>query len=574
MERESAEFDVVIVGAGIAGLSAAIRLKQINPDLSVAVLEKGAEAGAHSLSGAVIDPVGINTLLPDWRKIGDHPFTNPVKRDSMRFLTSAGAWTLPHKLMPKLFSNKGNYIVSLGIVCRWLAQQAENLGADIFPGFAAKEGVYDKNGALIGVITGDMGVTADGGKGENYQQGMELRGKYILVAEGARGSLAQNLIKRYGLDKDRSVQKYGLGLKELWEIAPENHQKGKVEHYFGWPLGRKATGGGFAYHMEEGKLALGLVVHLDYVNPALSPFEEFQQWKTHPSLRAMLEGGRRLAYGARVINEGGFQSVPRLSFAGGALIGCAAGFVNLPRIKGSHNAVLSGVAAANHVAGAIKSGRAHDEITEIETEWRQSSVGRDLYPVRNFKPLLERYGNIGGASLGGADLWCGQLFRFSPFGTLRHKRSDAAALKPAAQCKPIAYPKPDNQVSFDKASSVYLANIHASEGAPCHLQVKNMKLQKDSEWGVFAGPSVRYCPAGVYEWLPEVKKNAASHPNTQTAKGRKAAVNAGTAAGEKMRYHINAQNCVHCKTCAIKDPNGNIEWTVPEGGSGPLYSDM
>jgi len=578
MERERAEFDVVIVGAGIAGLSAAIRLKQIAPHLTVTVVEKGAEVGAHILSGAVIDPVGINTLLPGWNKNARHPFNTPVKQDFTHVLTRNKAYRLPHFLTPRILSNQGNYIVSLGAVCRWLAQQAEELGVDIFPGFAVKDGVFAENGALIGIITGDMGLEADGSPGAGTMPGMELRAKYVLVAEGACGSLAQALIKRYGLDKVCNGQKYGLGLKELWEIAPEKHKQGVIEHYFGWPLGKKATGGGFVYHMQSNRLALGLIVHLDYANPYISPFEEFQQWKTHPALRPLLTGGRRLAYGARVINEGGWQSVPRLSFAGGALIGCAAGFVNLPRLKGSHNAVLSAIAAAEAVAAAIAAGRAHDEIIDIETGWRHSAIGRDLYPARNAKPLLERYGSVAGAVLGGADIWCGQIFGFSLFGTLRHKNSDAAALGAAANYQEIAYPKPDNQVSFDRASSVYLANIRAREGAPCHLRVKNRALQKTSEWGVFAGPSQRYCPAGVYEWLPEAKAAEAKPvkglpPVGNKGKSRQPAQKNGIAAVE-MQYHIQAQNCVQCKSCAIKDPNGNIDWTVPEGGEGPIYPDM
>jgi len=557
IKRETEQFDAVIVGAGVAGLSAAIRLKQLNPEISVVVLEKGAEVGAHILSGAVVDPIGINALLPDWQNDKACPLTNPVREDSIFWMTEKTARRLPHILAPKILSNKGNYIVSLGMVCRWLASKAEALGVDIFPGFAAAEGLFSKEGALIGVRTGDMGLRADGSRGSGFAPGMDLLGKYILVAEGARGSLAQNLIQRFRLADGRQAQKYGLGLKELWEIKPENHRQGRVEHYLGWPLGGKATGGGFAYHMEGNKLSLGLVVHLDYANPYLSPFEEFQQWKTHPALRKILAGGKRIAYGARVINEGGFQSVPRLSFKGGALIGCAAGFVNLPRIKGSHNAILSAINAAENVAKALSAGRAHDEIIEIEEGWRQSAIGRDLFPVRNVKPLLERFGNVGGAVFGGLDMWCAQLLHWSPFGALRHKQSDAAALKPAADCAPINYPKPDGIFSFDKPSSVFLANINAREDASCHLQVLDKALQEKSELGVYGGPSARYCPAGVYEWQPAEAKQ-----------GKQAGKSAA------MHYCIFAQNCVHCKTCDIKDPNNNIRWTAPEGGEGPLYSDM
>jgi len=575
-QRESAEFDVVIIGAGPAGLAAAIRLKQLNADLTIAVLEKGAAVEAHILSGAVVDPAGISRLLADWQSAAASPFTNPVRRDGLRFLTARGGFSVPQALLPPGLSNKGAYIVSLGAVCRFLAAKAEALGVDIFPGFAAANGLFNQAGALIGVETGDMGRLADGRPGPGFAPGMNLLGKYILLAEGARGSLSQQIIQRYGLAEGRQPQKYGLGLKEIWQLAPEKHEQGRIEHYLGWPLGRKATGGGFAYHLEGGRLALGLVVHLDYANPYLSPFEEFQQWKSHPELRALLAGAKRLEYGARVINEGGWQSVPRLSFKGGALIGCAAGFVNLPRIKGSHNAVLSAILAAEKVAAALAAGRAHDEINEIEAEWRASPIGRDLYPVRNVKPLLERLGSLGGMALGGLDIWCGRLLHFSPFGTLSHKQSDAAALKPAAQCRPINYPKPDNIVSFDRPSSVFLANIAAREDAPCHLKIGNMALQQKSEWGIYAGPSARYCPAGVYEWQPaigaaEAAQSAAAEKG-QSGEAGAAAAKAGQSGA--MRYCIFAQNCVHCKTCDIKDPNGNIRWTVPEGGEGPIYRDM
>jgi len=568
-QRETAEFDVVIIGAGPAGLAAAIRLKQLNANLAVAVLEKGAEVGAHILSGAVVDPAGISRLLPDWQADSVSPFTNPVMADHLHFLTARRSLALPQALMPKLLSNHGAYIVSLGAVCRFLAAKAEALGVDIFPGFAAAKGVFGDDGALIGVETGDMGLKADGAPGPNFAPGMALLGKYILLAEGARGSLSEELMARFDLRRNAQVQKYGLGLKELWEIAPEQHRQGRVDHFFGWPLGRKATGGGFAYHMEGNRLSLGLVVHLDYANPYLSPFEEFQQWKSHPALQKLLKGAKRIGYGARVINEGGWQSVPKLSFKGGALIGCAAGFVNLPRIKGSHNAVLSGMDAAEQVAAAIAAGRAHDKITEIEAGWRQGPIGRDLYPARNVKPLLERGGSLIGMALGGLDMWCGQLFGFSPFGTLRHKYSDAAALKPAAECAPINYPKPDNISRFDRPSSVFLANIAAREDAPCHLQLRDSALQEKSELDIYAGPSARYCPAGVYEWS-QVKDGAA-----KAEQGGKPAAKARSGAEKPaMRYCIFAQNCVHCKTCDIKDPNHNIHWTVPEGGEGPIYSDM
>lgn len=545
--RESMEFDVVIVGAGPAGLSAAIRLKQINPALSVVVLEKGAEVGAHILSGAVVDPIGIDALLPGWRGEEGHPFKTAVTQDRFMVLREKGAWVLPDVLMPRILSNRGNFVVSLGHVCRWLAQKAEALGVEIYPGFAGVEMLYNDAGAVNGVATGDMGIRKDGSHGPNYMPGMALMGKYVLIGEGARGSLAKGLIARYGLDKGRSPQKYGIGLKELWEVDPARHQPGLVLHSFGWPLDKQTGGGSFLYHLEDNKVAVGFVVHLDYRNPYLSPFEEFQRFKTHPAIRDVFAEARRVAYGARALTEGGWQSVPKLVFPGGTLIGCAAGFVNVPRIKGSHNAVLSGMAAAEHMAAAIAAGRAHDEVTEIEDNWRAGAIGRDLLPVRNVKPLWAKYGTKLGVMLGGFDMWCQQLFGFSLFGTMRHKKTDAAMLEPASLYPAINYPAADNVLTFDRLSSVYLSNIRHEEDEPCHLLVKDKKLQETSELGVYGGPSARYCPAAVYEWIGE---------------------------GNNKRYVINAQNCIHCKTCDIKDPNQNIEWTPPQGGEGPVYSDM
>lgn len=546
VERESMDYDVVVVGAGPAGLSAAIRLKQLSPDLSVVVLEKGSEVGAHILSGAVIDPIGLDKLLPDWRE-EDTPIKTPVTDDRFLFLGQSGGIRLPNVLMPKLMSNHGNYVVSLGNVCRWLAEKAEGLGVEIYPGFAAAEILYDEAGAVVGVATGDMGIGRGGAHKDSYTPGMELRGKYVLFAEGVRGSLSKMAIAKYGLADGREPPKFGIGLKEIWQVPPEKHQPGLVQHSFGWPLDGKTGGGSFLYHFEDNQVAVGYVVHLNYQNPYLNPFEEFQRFKTHPMVAEMLEGGKRLAYGARAITEGGYQSVPKLTFPGGALIGCSAGFVNVPRIKGSHNAMLSGMLAAEHVHEALAAGRANDEIAAYEEAWRGSEIGRDLWRVRNVKPLWSRFGTLLGIGLGGLDMWVQSLFGFSPFGTLSHGKTDAASTKPASECKPIDYPKPDNVLSFDRLSSVFLSNTNHEEDQPVHLKVRDMELQKASEWAVYAGPSQRYCPAGVYEWVDQE-----SDP----------------------RFVINAQNCVHCKTCDIKDPNQNIVWTVPEGGGGPNYPNM
>ncbi|MGO8145504.1 electron transfer flavoprotein-ubiquinone oxidoreductase [Rhizobium leguminosarum] len=546
-ERESMEFDVVIVGAGPAGLAAAIRLKQVNPELSVVVLEKGAEVGAHILSGAVVDPIGIDRLLPGWRDEADHPFKTRVSADHFLLLGPAGSVRLPNVLMPPLMNNHGNYIVSLGLVCRWLATKAEELGVEIYPGFAATEVLYNDEGAVIGVATGDMGIEKNGELGANYTRGMELLGKYVLIGEGVRGSLAKQLIAKFDLSKDREPQKFGIGIKELWQVKPENHRPGLVQHSFGWPLGMKTGGGSFLYHLEDNLVAVGFVVHLNYKNPYLYPFEEFQRFKTHPAIRTTFEGGKRLSYGARAITEGGYQSVPKLSFPGGALIGCSAGLVNVPRIKGSHNAVLSGMLAAEKIAAAIVSGRSHDDVIEIENEWRKGDIGRDLKRVRNVKPLWSKFGTALGVALGGFDMWTNTLFGFSVFGTLKHGKTDAQSLEPASQHKPIAYPKPDGVLTFDRLSSVFLSNTNHEEDQPVHLQVKDMNLQKSSEHDIYAGPSTRYCPAGVYEWVEKDGKDV---------------------------FVINAQNCVHCKTCDIKDPNQNINWVPPQGGEGPVYPNM
>jgi electron-transferring-flavoprotein dehydrogenase len=509
------------------------------------VVEKGSEVGAHILSGAVIDPIGLDRLLPDWRG-EDTPIKTPVTEDRFYWLGPAGSLRVPNFLLPPLMSNHGNFIVSLGNVCRWLAGKAEGLGVEIYPGFAAAEVLYGEHGEVVGVATGDMGVARNTERKDSFTRGMELRAKYTLFAEGARGSLSKQLIERFELARDREPQKFGIGLKELWKLAPEQHRPGLVQHSAGWPLDDSTGGGSFLYHLEDQQAVVGFVVHLNYRNPYVAPFEEFQRFKQHPLVLPTFEGGKRISYGARAISEGGWQSVPKLIFPGGALIGCAAGFINVPRIKGSQNAILSGMMAAEHVATALREGRVGDELVGYEEEWRTSEIGHDLKRVRNVKPLWSKLGTTVGFALAGFDMWT-NTFGFSLFGTLRHGKSDAASLEPAAKFRPILYPKPDGVVSFDKLSSVFLSNTNHEEDQPVHLIVRDMALQKSSEHDVYAGPSQRYCPAGVYEWIEE--------PGGP-------------------RFQINAQNCVHCKTCDIKDPNQNIVWVPPEGGGGPNYPNM
>ncbi len=545
IDREAMEFDVVVVGAGPAGLAAAIRLKQLNADISVVVVEKGSEVGAHILSGAVIDPVGLDKLLPEWRS-EDTPIKTAVTDDRFYFLGKSSGIRLPNFLMPPLMGNHGNYIVSLGNVCRWLAGKAEALGVEIYPGFAASEVLYNEAGAVRGIATGDMGIGKNGEPNAGFTRGMELHAKYTLFAEGARGNLGKQLIGKFGLGEGREPQKFGLGLKELWQIDPAKHKKGLVQHSFGWPLDGSTGGGSFLYHLDDNLVSVGFVLHLNYQNPYLSPFEEFQRFKTHPLVRDTFAGAKRLGYGARALTEGGYQSVPKLVFPGGALIGCDAGFMNVPRIKGSHNAMLSGMFAAEAASAALAASRMNDTLDDYEAAWKASPIGKDLWRVRNAKPLWSKFGTLIGIALGGLDMWT-NTFGFSLFGTQEHGKADYASLKPAAECTPIAYPRPNGKLTFDRLSSVFLSNTNHEEDQPPHLKVADMALQKSSEHDVYAGPSARYCPAGVYEWIEE-----AGNP----------------------KFVINAQNCVHCKTCDIKDPNQNITWVPPEGSGGPNYSGM
>ena len=482
-ERESMEFDVVIVGAGPSGLTAAIRLKQLNADLTIVVVEKGSEVGAHILSGAVIDPLALDKLIPDWRSDDDCPLKTQVKDDKFFWMTESGAIKLPGFAMPPFMDNHHCYIGSLGNVCRWLSRKAEALGVEIYPGFAATEVLYDEQGAVRGIATGDMGIGKDGKPKASFTRGMELLGKYTLFAEGARGSLSKQLIAKFALDAKSEPPKFGIGLKEVWQIDPAKHQKGLIQHSFGWPLDMKTGGGSFLYHYDDNLVAVGFVVHLNYDDPYLSPFEEFQRFKTHPSIRGVFEGGKRLAYGARAITEGGYQSVPRLSFAGGVLIGCAAGFVNVPRIKGVHNAMGSAMLAAEHVNAALAAGRANDELVDYENAWRSSPVGEDLFKVRNVKPLWSKFGTVLGVILGGFDMWCNTL-GFSLFGTQSHAKPDRATLDPAKAHQPKPVMKPDGKLTFDRLSSVFLSNTNHEEDQPVHLKVADMALQKSSEHDV------------------------------------------------------------------------------------------
>jgi electron-transferring-flavoprotein dehydrogenase len=548
--RESMEYDVVIVGAGPAGLAAAIRLKQLNPETSVVLLEKGSEVGAHILSGAVLDTVGLEKLFPNFRDDASCPVKQEVTSDHLAILGKEGGFELPTQIMPPLMSNHGKYIVSMGAVTRWMGDQAEALGVEIFPGMACSELIYREDGSLKGVVAGEFGYEKDGSKGPNYEPGMELHGKYVFLAEGARGSLSKVAMETYQLQVGVEPQKFGLGMKEVWEIKPENHTPGKVYHSTGWPLGMKQGGGSFLYHAENNQVYLGMIVDLNYENPYLYPYMEFQRWKHHPDIAAVLEGGKRISYGARVVTKGGYQSVPKAVFPGGALLGCSLGLVNLPRIKGNHNAMLSGVAAAEAADRALKAGRSADTLDDYDREIHEGEIAADLKPVRNVAALNGRFGPfLGGMLLGGMDMWVQTLFKFSPFGTLSHKKNDAKSTKNKDKFKPIDYMKPDGVLSFDRLTSVSFTNTYHGENQPSHLKLIDPSVPIDINLPLYDEPAQRYCPAGVYE---VVREDDGSDP----------------------KFVINAQNCIHCKTCDIKDPSENIVWTVPEGGGGPNYAGM
>ena len=547
--RESMEYDVVIVGAGPAGLSAAIRLKQNNPDTSVVLLEKGGEVGAHILSGAVLDTIGLEKLFPNFRDEADCPVKQEVTSDHLKILGPQGGFRLPNFVMPPLMNNHGKYVVSMGAVARWLGDKAEALGVEVFPGMACSELVYNEDGSLKGVVAGEFGFEKDGSKGPNYEPGMELHGKYVFLAEGARGSLSKVAMSAFNLRDGVEPQKFGLGMKEVWEVDPAKHEPGKVYHSSGWPLGFKRGGGSFVYHAENNQVYLGMIVDLNYENPHVYPYMEFQRWKHHPDVAELLQGGKRISYGARVVTKGGYQSMCQAAFPGGALLGCSLGLVNLPRIKGNHNAMLSGIAAADAATAALAAGRSSDTLAAYDRELHEGDIGKDLKPVRNVAALNGRFGPfLGGMLLGGMDMWFQTLFKVSPFGTLGHKKNDAKATEKASKHKPIDYPKPDGVLSFDRLTNVSFTNTYHSENQPSHLKLIDPSIPIEVNLPEYAEPAQRYCPAGVYEVVREE--------------------------GADPKFVINAQNCIHCKTCDIKDPSENIVWTVPEGGGGPAYAGM
>ncbi len=548
VEREAMEYDVVIVGAGPSGLAAAIRLKQLNADLTVAVLEKGAEVGAHILSGAVIDPKGLNELIPDWKAQGA-PLETAVTSDKFLLLGPQGSLGLPMWAMPPFMNNHGNYIASLGNVCRWMSQQAEALGVEIYPGMAASAPVFDGD-KLVGVVAGEFGIGKDGQPGPSYEPGIELRGKYVFLGEGVRGSLSKLVRKRYDLAKDAQPEKYGIGIKELWQVPDAVFSPGLVQHTTGWPLDNATGGGSFLYHFGDNYVSIGFVTHLNYRNPWLSPFDEFQRFKHHPEVAKFLKGGKRISYGARAISEGGLQSIPRLYFPGGVLLGDSAGFVNVPRIKGSHAAIKSGMMAAEAAFEAIQAGRSGDELTAYEAAFNASWLRKELHTVRNAKPILSKFGTALGGALGLFDMWTTHfLGGFSLFGTMKHEKSDADSTGLAKDYKPIVYPKPDGVLSFDKLSSVFLSNTNHDENQPAHLTLRDASVPIDVNLPKYGEPARLYCPAGVYEVLYDEQ-------------------------GQNPKFQINFQNCVHCKTCDIKDPSQNIVWKTPQGGDGPNYPNM
>ena len=547
ISREAMEYDIVVVGAGPSGLSAAIRLKQLNSDLNVVILEKGSEVGAHILSGAVLDPSALNKLIPDWKDKGA-PLNTAVTEDNFYLMGESGQLRLPNLMMPPLMNNHGNFIVSMGNVCRWMAEQAEELGVEIFPGMACSELVFDDDGAVKGVVAGEFGKNADGSMSESYEPGMELHGKYVFLSEGVRGSLSKQVIAKYDLDEGCEVPKFGLGMKEIWEVKPENHNQGEVTHSLGWPMGFKQSGGSFMYQLENNQVYVGYIIDLNYKNPHLFPYMEFQRFKHHPRISKVLKGGKRVAYGARAVTKGGYQSMPKAAFPGGAMLGCSVGLVNLPRIKGNHNAMYSGIAAAEAAFLAISDGRSNDTLSAYDTELRTGVVGKDLKTVRNVAPLNAKFGPLVGLLLGGFDMWFQSFFKFSLFGTLKHGKNDAHSTGKAVDYPKINYPKPDGKLSFDRLTNVSFSMTNHEESQPSHLQLKNPKVPIEINLPEYAEPAQRYCPAGVYEVLEEKNK--------------------------KPSFVVNFQNCVHCKTCDIKDPSENITWATPQGGDGPNYPNM